>query len=179
MTARSVILGAIAVLLIVAFGGIVVMYSGVYNVAASYPHSQIARWVLHTTMKNSVRAHAEKAPPPPTDLASLENMGLRYYREMCVQCHGAPGVEPAEAGKGLRPEPPDLAEVVPEWSDKELFWIVKHGIRFTGMPAWGPTHDDKEIWSIVAFAKKLPSMTAKEYHALVDKLAPDEAGHRH
>lgn len=177
MTTKGILVGAVGIVILMLLVGLIVIYSGTYNVAASYPHHPIARWMFETTMKQSVRQRADEVPAPPLDLAQLETSGLRYYREMCVVCHGAPGVEPGEAGKGLRPEAPDLSKAVPEWSDKELFWIIKHGVRLTGMPAWGETHDDKEMWSMVAFLKRLPSLNAEQYKTMVNELAPKEAGH--
>ena len=81
-------------------------------------------------------------------------------------CHGAPGQEPAEIAKGLWPETPDLKKAVPDWTPGELFWITKNGIKFTAMPAWGPTHDDDKIWDIVAFLERLPSVSPSEYQQL-------------
>jgi len=82
---------------------------------------------------------------------------------MCAGCHGGPGVERGETGKGMTPTPPDLAEEAGEWSDAELYWITEHGIKLAGMPAFGPTHSDEEIAMIAAFVRLLPEMTAEEY----------------
>ncbi len=114
---------------------------------------------------------------PALDSAALAH-GLDHFHAMCVDCHGAPGFDPDEAGEGLYPEAPDLAEVVEEgeWSDAELFWIVKHGIKMTGMPAFGPTHPDEDLWAIVALVKELPELTADEYGARVEALRPAGAG---
>ena len=102
--------------------------------------------------------------------------GFEHFRETCVACHGAPGVPPAEMGRGLRPEPPPLAEAARHWSTAELFWIVKHGVKTTGMPAWSPTHDDEELWSIVAFVERLPTMSPDDYRRLETEIAAAESG---
>ena len=81
----------------------------------------------------------------------------------CVYCHGAPGKDPTDIGKGLNPEPPYLPDVVARWSGGELFWIAKNGIRMTGMPAFGSTHKDEEIWKVVAFIQRLPTVTEEDY----------------
>jgi cytochrome c len=88
---------------------------------------------------------------------------LRFYNEACVYCHGAPGKDPTDIGKGLNPEPPYLPDVVARWSSAEPFWIAKNGIRMTGMPAFGSTHKDEEIWKVVAFVQRLPMVTEGDY----------------
>jgi mono/diheme cytochrome c family protein len=88
--------------------------------------------------------------------------GFRFYSEACVYSHGAPGKEPTDIGKGLNPEPPYLPDVAARWSIAERFWIAKNGIRMTGMPAFGPTHKDEEIWSVVAFVQRLPKVSEEE-----------------
>jgi mono/diheme cytochrome c family protein len=85
---------------------------------------------------------------------------------MCEHCHGGPGVERDEWASGMRPRPPHLTEEAGEWEPKEVFWLVKHGARMTGMPAFGPTHDDQTLWSIVALVKDLPAMTPERYASL-------------
>ena len=94
---------------------------------------------------------------------------------MCVTCHGAPGVERGTLGKGINPKPPNLAKEAGEWSDRELFWITKHGIKLAGMPAFGVTHSDEELWAIVAFLRRLETMSAEEYR----RLATEPAMHAH
>jgi mono/diheme cytochrome c family protein len=86
---------------------------------------------------------------------------------MCVTCHGAPGVDREEIGKGLNPEPPRLEKIVANWTDAELFWTVKNGIRMTGMPGFGGTHTDAEVRSIVSFVRRLPRMSPQEYQRRV------------
>ena len=89
--------------------------------------------------------------------------GFKLYNEACVYCHGAPGKDPVDIGKGLNPEPRYLADTVGRWTAPELFWIVKNGIRMTGMPSFGKTHEDAEIKAAVAFIQRLPQMTPVQY----------------
>ena len=102
-------------------------------------------------MRSSVRQQASGIVAPRQASEEEIREGLRFYNEACVYCHGAPGKDPTDIGKGIDPEPPYLPDVVARWSSSELFWIAKNGIRMPGMPAFGPTHKDKEIWKVVAF----------------------------
>jgi len=88
---------------------------------------------------------------------------LGIYRETCVYCHGAPGQNPGDIGQGLNPEAPYLPDVVGGFTPGQLFWIIKHGIRFTGMASYGKVRKDDEIWSLVAFVQRLAKMTPEEY----------------
>ncbi len=150
-------------------GGLAFVYSGIYNVAATNKHSALVHWVLHTTMEKSVERRAENIKSPAnislSDPKTIE-MGFRHYDEMCTTCHGAPGIKPGEAHDGLNPQPPALAEHAKEMSPGELFWVIKHGVRMTGMPAWGPTHSDDKIWAMVAFLKALPGITPAQYKTM-------------
>jgi mono/diheme cytochrome c family protein len=91
--------------------------------------------------------------------------GATAYKSMCQQCHAGPGAERAEWAEGMRPRPPHLTEAAAEWALGEVFWLVRHGVRMSGMPAFGPTHGDEEIWGIAAFVKELPAMTPERYAA--------------
>lgn len=87
----------------------------------------------------------------------------------------------------LYPEPHDLtrAEVVSRWTDAELYWIIKHGIKDTGMIALGPTHQEQDLWAVSAFVRQLPHMTGERYHELVTQYQAQRAsmatatGHQH
>jgi mono/diheme cytochrome c family protein len=151
--------------------GIAGIYSGVYSVAASYPDRSLVAWALSTTMDRSVGRHAAGIKVPPLDDPAMVDLGFQHYRGMCVECHGAPGVAVGEAGQGLNPKPPLLVESAGEWAPNELFWITKHGVRMSGMPAWGVTHTDAQIWAIVAFMRGLPKLTPDSYKAL-DRRVP-------
>lgn len=156
------VLGIVAVVL----GAVAFIYSGIYDIAATTPHNPAVRWALHTTMHNSVAARAEDIAAPQGFDENQVRKGLEHFSETCVMCHGAPGVEPSVVGQGLRPEPPDLAEAAKKWAPAELFWIVNNGIKMTGMPAFGPAHTDEDLWAIVAFLGRLPTLSPEDYRAL-------------
>lgn len=162
----KIVLGFVLGILAVILGAIAFFYSGIYNVAATEPHNPVVRWALQTTMENSVTARAEDITASQRFDEDQVRKGAEHFSETCVICHGAPGVEPSEVGKGLRPDPPDLAKAVKEWAPAELFWIVKHGVKMTGMPAFGPTHGDEDLWAVVAFLGRLPTMSPAEYQAM-------------
>ncbi|HKK15047.1 MAG TPA: cytochrome c [Gammaproteobacteria bacterium] len=155
------------------------IYSGMYNVAATVPHSAFGRWVFSTTMERSVESHAAGivAPDNLKD-PDMVKAGFKHYRENCLGCHGAPGMERHEGPRNMTPEPPDLSKAAPEWSAAQLYWIVKNGVKMTAMPAWGPTHTDHQLWAIVAFLQKLPGMTPAQFQQL-NKEVPREDQHRH
>jgi mono/diheme cytochrome c family protein len=107
-----------------------------------------------------------------TTITNSRLLALRFGRaecgpgDMCGGCHGGPSVERSEIGKGLNPQAPDLADAVPAWSPRQLFWIVKNGLKMTGMPSFGKTHDDNQVWSIVAFIEQLPGMSYEQYQEM-------------
>lgn len=170
--------GALAVVLLLAVVGLVVVYSGAYNVAATEDHVSLVRWAFDTTFHNSVARRAPEPPergaPGPDALAA----GARAYRSTCQHCHAGPGVERSAWTSGMRPRPPHLAEAATHWKLGEVFWIAKHGVKMTGMPAFGPTQDDRTLWRIAAFVKRLPALTPEEYKALgaEDEHAGDAGG---
>jgi mono/diheme cytochrome c family protein len=104
---------------------------------------------------------------PPLDDPKLAAEGAKDYADMCVECHLAPGRKESELREGLYPQPPNLTEHI-RAGPAEKFWVIKHGIKMSAMPAWGRTHDDQRIWSLVAFLEKLPELTSDQYRALVD-----------
>jgi mono/diheme cytochrome c family protein len=146
-------------------------YAGVYNIAADAPHTQPVYWLLKTARERSIAVRARDIVVP-RDLDDPKRVaaGGGQYAEMCSVCHLAPGMKKTELSRGLYPRAPELRrESI--LSPAEQFWIVKHGVKMTGMPAWGVTHDDELLWDVVAFLRKLPELTADQYQALV-KNAP-------
>lgn len=153
----------IVTLLVEVVLGIIYIYSGFYNVSVMTPDPGIMKWALSTTSDRSVEHHAANIKMPNLDDSTMVARGFKHYNEMCVGCHGAPGVKRGDGGKGLYPHPPDLARSAKEMPSKELFWVIKNGIKSTGMPSFGKTHSDQKIQDIVAFLEKMKNMTPQEY----------------
>lgn len=149
---------------IIVFIGII--FSGFYNVSALSPDPSLMQWVLGTTSDRSVEHHAGIVRISNITDTSLVKTGFLHFNEMCVGCHGAPGVKRSEIGQGLFPKAPDLTESAKEMPVSELFWVIKNGIKSTGMPAFGKTHSDHKIEAIVAFLEKMKSMSGQDYAAM-------------
>jgi mono/diheme cytochrome c family protein len=158
--------GFVVGLIAVAAAALLIMYTGSYNVAASVPDNPIVEWFLSNTMIHSVinRAKSVKAPEQLTDKQA--QAGFLIYKDTCVYCHGAPGRDPADIAKGLNPDPPDLSDAAGDMTSGELFWIIKNGIKMSGMASYAKVHNDDEIWNVVAFVQRLPKMTPEEYRRL-------------
>lgn len=170
------ILLTLAITLVVMIGlGLAVIYTGIYDVSAAKPEWSPTRWMLSTTMDNSVSRHAEGIVVPSLDDSALVNLGFDHFREMCVTCHGSPTGGRSEAGRGLNPPAPDLSEAAGDWTPAQLYWIIKNGIKMSGMPAFGQTHDERELWGMVAFVQKLPGMSQERYRAFSTEAGQKDA----
>jgi mono/diheme cytochrome c family protein len=156
---------------LVAGAGIFV-YSGLYNIGADEPHARPVFVLLQALRDRSIRRHAEDLVVPDLDDPQRILKGAGQYAAMCTGCHLAPGMKDSEIRPGLYPQPPDLARV--RVDPKAAFWVIKHGIKMSAMPAWGHSHDDATIWSMVAFLQQLPDMTPAQYKAIVAKAPPDD-----
>ncbi|MGE0370687.1 MAG: cytochrome c [Gammaproteobacteria bacterium] len=168
-------MGALGVLVLAGAVGLIVVYTGAYNVAATERHTSFVRWALDTTFENSVKRRAADIVPPDSITPEMITAGAVSYKAMCQHCHAGPGIERDEWASGMLPQPPHLTEAAAEWTLQQVFWLVRHGVKMSGMPAFGPTHDDQAIWSIAAFVKELPAMTP-EHYAAVGKGKGGEAG---
>jgi mono/diheme cytochrome c family protein len=163
------LIGVLAILCVIAAA--VFFFGGFYNVAAVVDDPSLVKSALTNIRLASIIRHATDTPPMPLDDPSTVQAGARAFSERgCTSCHGAPGVEWAKFSEGLRPDPPDLKEVVDQRKPQELFWVVKNGIHMTGMPSFGLIEvPDREIWTIVAFLKKLPSVSEADFKAWAAK----------
>jgi mono/diheme cytochrome c family protein len=171
MGTRWLIVTLAAGALLIAVVAAVLVHMGSFDVAADKPHSQPVFWLMNTVRERSVAIRAGDIAVP-GDLADAKRIasGAAQYDEMCSLCHLAPGMKRTEISRGLYPRAPELRRKS-ELTPAEQFWVVKHGLKMTGMPAWGVTHDDKLLWDVVAFLRKLPELTADQYQTLV-KSAP-------
>ncbi|MBS0219488.1 MAG: c-type cytochrome [Proteobacteria bacterium] len=169
MAARRIfprwLLGLIVLAIVFAGGVTLFVQSGVYDVGADVPHfGPVARLIAAVRMR-SVEVRAEDVVRP-ADFNDPKRFaaGAGLYNEMCSGCHLAPGMQPSEISRGLYPRAPDLTKPTGLTPEQE-FWVIKHGIKMSGMAAWGATHDDSLIWNMVAFIDKLPSLSAADYQA--------------
>lgn len=139
------------------------VYFGVYNVAATQQHSAPLYHFLHYTMRRSVSMRAADVQVPNLDDPRRVRNGFMLYRQHCLQCHGAPGVAPDPLGFGTRPEPANLVEAGRKWPAADIYWVIKHGLKMTAMPAWQYHVSEQELWDLTAFVKRLPALSPQEY----------------
>ena len=164
-------IAAVIIVALIILGALpfLIMYSGIYSVSMLNQDNALVNWMLDTGMTRSVQHHAKGIQAPDLSAAAKIQMGFSHFNQMCVACHGAPGAPPDEISAGIWPRAPYLPDTVSDWTPGELFWLTKNGIKFTAMPAWGPSHSDEQIWAIVAFLERLPKTTDAEYEAMVKK----------
>jgi cytochrome c553 len=148
-------------------GGFLVVVSGLVPIKASAGHWPITAWFLHFAMRRSIDTHTLGLKTPPLDDPSLVLQGAGHYESGCRPCHGSPGLPPPRIPQQMTPHPPVLPPVISKWEPRELFYIVKHGVKFTGMPAWPARQRDDEVWAMVAFLLTLPELDAAAYQRLV------------
>jgi mono/diheme cytochrome c family protein len=154
---------AIALVLIVPLGAFAFVKSGIYNVAASHPHTRFTTWLTHETMIHSVRRNANDIMPPSSVRPAQIVAGFCAYETHCVACHGASGVARQPWAGGMEPAPPYLLDSTHKFTPPQLFWTVKNGIKMTGMPSWRESMSDEEIWTVVAFLQAMPRMDSERY----------------
>jgi mono/diheme cytochrome c family protein len=147
------------------------IYLGVYNPAATIQHTPPVYWLLTVAMRQSVEQRADDIRAPALDDPGRIDHGFRLYHAHCEQCHGAPGVAPAAFALGMTPLPANLALTAREWGDAaQLYWVVKYGIKMSGMPAWEFRLTDLELWNVVAFVNRLPSLSPDQYRAMAEAI---------
>ncbi len=163
---------AISSLLIAGFGSVFI-YLGVYNIGADAPHSKVVYWAIEKFRNASIAHHARNIVMP-VELSGSERLarGAGLYGEMCSGCHLGPGAAPSEISQGLYPKAPRLSQPQARTAEQQ-FWIIKHGVKMTAMPAWGATHSDEQIWDMVAFVRTLPTLTADRYQSAIENAPAD------
>jgi len=166
-TLRGFLLGVAATLAVAALGLFAFVHGGVYPMGADVPHLPLTLRMIES-LRDASTERAARAVAVPANLGdrAMVARGAREYAEECTGCHLAPGMASSELRTGLYPQPPNLA-VDGIDNDAEAFWIIKHGIKMSAMPAWGKTHDDATIWSLVAFLEQQPKLSRAQYQALL------------
>jgi mono/diheme cytochrome c family protein len=143
-----------------AIGAGVVVGAGWVDFSASASPSRLEERAAQFALNRSIARHAPSKENPLADSSEAVTAGLVLFRAHCVTCHGAPGVDPTEEGASLNPPAPGLTlPRVQARPDGQLFWIVSRGIRMTGMPAFGPSRNEQEIWQLVAALRRLPQLS--------------------
>jgi mono/diheme cytochrome c family protein len=170
------VIWTVAFLVVVAATALGWAYSGQYNVAADAPHWDVTTRALAMIRDRSIAAGAAGLAAPNLADPALIALGAEHYAGMCTGCHLAPGMGDNEMRQGLYPQPPNLA-ARRDRSPAQSFWIIKHGLKMSGMPAWGVTHDDEAIWGLVAFLQQLPTMDAAVYAAFTQDKGEADHGH--
>ena len=154
--------------------GLAVFFGGWYYVGATKHHFQSVYSVLEKGMQYSVRNNAKDIVVPRLGAPEQVLRGAAVYRDNCAQCHGGPGFAQSPIGMSMQPVPGPLIDATSNWKDRELYWITRHGIKMSGMPAWEYHLSDADIWATVAFIARLPDMSAQEYRAITARAAAVE-----
>jgi hypothetical protein len=156
-------IGAIGLLTVIAAA--VFFFGGFYNVAGTTEDPAIVKWALIQVRSASIARHATATPPSDLgDPATVKTGAKEFVEHGCANCHGGPGMEWAKFSEGLRPDPPDLKEVVNDRTPAQLFFVIKNGINMTGMPSFALAGSkDDDLWKIVAFLKKLPTVSEADF----------------
>lgn len=170
---RTALVSAVAIVVIV----LGVVYFGVYSVAADEPHWKISAGAIGYVRDRSIATRAGGVSVPDLTDGDRIALGAEHYAAMCTGCHLAPGTSSSELRDGLYPQPPDLSREGARRAPAEQFWIIKHGLKMTAMPAWGASHDDDVIWGLVAFLRQLPGMDSDTYRRMVSEEGEEAADH--
>ena len=163
---RLALCRVLVVLALVGFGGLLFAAAGLVPIAASEGHWAVTRALLQFTMRSAVRTSTLGVQAPPLDDPGLVLKGAGHYASSCMPCHGAPGVARDLVVMQMTPKPPYLPHGTGTLRDEELFWIVKHGIKYTAMPAWPAPLREDEVWAMVAFLRVQPGMSPERFRAL-------------
>jgi mono/diheme cytochrome c family protein len=154
----------------------VFVYSGTYDVSATEQHTVPVYWLVEATMRRSVHARSASIPVPPLDDKARLQRGLRLYDAQCARCHGAPGVAPEAFALGLTPTPANLTDTAKRWNAADIYWVVKHGIKATGMPGWKYRLSEQDLWDVTAFVhRELRSLSPVDYRVRVARAAAPDA----
>lgn len=163
----------VALLVAPLLGVFAFIWFGALNFAGDVPHSRPVYSIIEFVRERSVNVRAAEITVPALNSKEALIRGAGNYEAMCVQCHLAPGKSDTELSRGLYPSPPNLSRSAVQ--PAEAFWTIKHGIKASGMPAWGKSMTDADIWNLVALVQQLPRMDPKSYKELVSS----STGHSH
>ncbi|WP_404371566.1 c-type cytochrome [Sphingomonas sp. MMS24-J45] len=146
---------------------VIVLGAGWVDLSASIPHPAGWATILHGVFRRSTAYHSANFVPP-KDFGSPSQIakGAGYYGRVCARCHGGPGLGQNPVALSMRPRPQYLPQEVADFKPRELFWIVKHGVKYSAMPSWPVQDRDDEVWSVVSFLKAMPKMSTAQFRTL-------------
>jgi cytochrome c553 len=165
-SARGLAIWAGITIVILAVAALLFAGSGLYSVAASRGHFAVTTWFLDFALRRSVVLHSRFIEVPPLDDADMVRLGAAHFETGCAPCHGSPLTRSNPIPRSMLPPPPPLDRAARDWSAEQLFWIVKNGLKYTGMPAWPAQRRGDEVWPVVAFLSRLPDLSPAEYRGL-------------
>ena len=165
MNGKTIGLTVAGTLAVLAIGGAAFVGSGIYDIGADDHHTKITLNLIEQLRERSIAARTKSIEAHYVEDPVRIAAGAQHYSALCVGCHLTPGVTQSEIRRGLYPHPPNLAQEELQQAQR-AFWIIKHGIKMSAMPAWGKTLDDAAIWDTVAFIRKMPDMTSETYQQL-------------
>jgi mono/diheme cytochrome c family protein len=159
----KLLIGMVTGILLLLLGIAAVLATGSFDTGAVEPPSRLEQKVARWALDRSVARRAPQTVNPVAGNAAAAREGLQLYRQQCLFCHGAPGIDPSKAGQGLNPGAPDLSVPrVQRRTDGQLFYLTGAGIRMTGMPAFSGTTSEEDLWKLVAALRRLPELTPEE-----------------
>jgi mono/diheme cytochrome c family protein len=150
---KKILLGAVLTLALLLLSALVVARLGLMPVSADGTHSRLEARIMPTVLHASIDRHASGETNPMTLNEDNLKAGVGTYKAMCARCHSTPANGPSVYGQSFYPPAPQLPEGMAQYTDSQLFWLIKHGVRNTGMPAWGGMLSDEEIWQIASLLK--------------------------
>lgn len=175
-TIKVVLLTVFASLVVLMLGAGLLMVSGFYNIAADLPHVEPVRWMLQAGRTRSVEFHSRGIQAPDLNNPALARDGFVFYRKLCQPCHGGPGIANEQIGRGINPKPPPLMTATANWTDPQLYWIISHGLKMSGMPGFAPPLSEGDRWAIVAFVRRLAVLSPGDYEFMVASADPGADG---
>ena len=162
----KIVISGLVLMAVAALGAAAFVRSGLYDISATDQHLAPTYWLLDKTMKYSVKRRGARIDVPDLEDEAKITRGVALYRAHCEHCHGAPGVAPEPFALGMTPAPVPLVHTARAWPPADVFWVVKEGIKMTGMPAWKYRMSDEDIWAVVAFLPAMSRMTPAQYKGI-------------
>jgi mono/diheme cytochrome c family protein len=161
----KVVFTLVGTVLVGVLSALLLVESGLYDIGADDHHTKAVLALITQLRDRSIDARLDSTGLQPAATPAMLRSGAEHYAALCVGCHLAPGQNSSDLRTGLYPHPPNLAQQDIQES-RRAFWVIKHGIKMSAMPAWGKTLDDAAIWDVVAFVRKMPAMSTAEYQQL-------------